>query len=131
LGDAYRAVNGHNDALTSYRAALRLAKDSRDISNQFRALRGLVQSYSAVGQYPLAFQALNQHMALAQNEKNLSEQLFSLRLSGKLYKATGQLLNARYSYERAIALAGALGDTQEEALLRNDLAQIIYERGYR
>jgi len=131
LGDAYRAVNGHNDALTSYRAALRLAKDSRDISNQFRALRGLVQSYSAVGQYPLAFQALNQHMALAQNEKNLSEQLFSLRLSGKLYRATGQLLNARYSYERAIALAGALGDTQEEALLRNDLAQIIYERGYR
>jgi tetratricopeptide (TPR) repeat protein len=128
LGDAYRTANLPNDALATYYGALRLARNSRDVSNQFRALRGLVQSYIDRGQYPPAFQLLEQHMALAQKEKNPLEELFSLRLSAVLNQSTGNLSNARTFYERAIALADALGDTQQEALIRNDLAQIIYER---
>jgi len=31
-------------------------------------------------------------------------------------------------YEKAISLAGALGNSEEEAFLRNDLAQILYYR---
>ena len=128
LGDAYRAVNLPRDAILSYRAALLLAQNSRDVPNQFRSLRGLVQSYGALGQYPLAFDALAQHIALVQKEKNRTEELSSLRLSAQLNQATGNVLDARNFYERAISLAGVLGDTQEEALLRNDLAQIIYQR---
>ncbi len=131
LGDAYRAANLPRDALAAYYGALRLARDSRDTPNQFRALRGLVQSYTAIGQYPPAFQALDQHMALAQKEKNPIEELLSLQLSAAFYQATGNLSNARSFYEQAIALADALGDTQQEALLRNNLAQIIYDRRFR
>ncbi|HEY9635715.1 MAG TPA: tetratricopeptide repeat protein [Coleofasciculaceae cyanobacterium] len=128
LGDAQRNANLHRDAVIAYRAALLSAENSRDVRNQFRALRGLVQSYSALGEYPLAFYALNQHTDLSQKEKNRAEELLSLRLSAQLFQATGNLVNARDFYEQAIALAGTLGDTQEEALLRNDLAQIIYRR---
>jgi tetratricopeptide (TPR) repeat protein len=126
LGDAYRAVYFHRDALSAYYSAQRLARDSRDVPNQFRALRGLVQSYSALRQYPLAFQALGQHTTLAQQQANRIEELISLRLAAELYRVTGDLASAQRYYEQAIALAGALGATQEEAFLRNDLAQIIY-----
>lgn len=128
LGDAYRATNLPREALTSYYGALRVAQNSRDIPNQFRAFRGVTQSYIALGQYPPAFKVLDQYMALARQEKNPIEELFSLRLSAALNQAAGNLSNARDYYQKAIALADALGDTQQQALIRNDLAQILYER---
>lgn len=126
LGDAYRAVKQHRNALVLYRSALRQAETSRDFPNQFRALRGLVQSNSALRLYPPAFQAIRQHLALAQQQENRFEQLLSLQLAADLYRVTGDLAMARQFYEQAIALAGALGDTQAQAILRNDLAQVIY-----
>jgi hypothetical protein len=74
---------------------------------------------------------LDQHIALAQKEANRSEELIALRLSAQVYQATGNLSNAQAFYVEAISLARTLGDTQEEAFLRNDLAQILYERGPR
>jgi len=126
LADAYRAVNLPKEALLSYQSALSLAQGSGDIANQYRGLRGLTQSYSALGEYGAALKVLEQHLALSQKEKNRAEELISLRLAAGIYKATGNLANARRLYEEAIALAGALGDMQEQALLRNDLAQVIY-----
>ncbi|MEW6495178.1 MAG: tetratricopeptide repeat protein [Cyanobacteriota bacterium] len=126
LGDVNRAVKRYRDALIAYQGGLRASRDSRDIPNQFRALRGLVQSYQALGQYPVAIKILEQHKTLAQQQSNLREQLISLRYAAEINKATGNLANARAFYEAAIALAGALGETQEQAFLRNDLAQIIY-----
>ncbi len=126
LGDAYRAVNSLREASTSYQGALRLAQSSRDVPNEFRAFRGLVQSYIARGEYLAALNVLEQHMALARKEKNLDQELFSLRLYAQAYQGAGNLPNARNFYEQAIALAGVLGDTQQQALLRNDLAQMIY-----
>jgi tetratricopeptide (TPR) repeat protein len=117
--------------VVSYRSALLLAKNSRSIPDQFRALRGLAQSYLASRQYLQASKTLNEHLTLAQTEGNRREELISLRLSAQLYKTTGQWIHARSFYERAIALATALGETQEEAFLRNDLAQFIYYRGAR
>ncbi|HBB34736.1 MAG TPA: Tfp pilus assembly protein PilF [Cyanobacteria bacterium UBA8803] len=131
LGDAYQALNQHQDALTSYGLALHVAEDSLDIPNQFRALRGLIRSYSVVGPKLVALKYLKQHLALAQKEQNPREELISLRLYAELYKAGGDLSNARIFYERAILLANSLGQTQEEAFLRNDLAQILYDRGSR
>jgi tetratricopeptide (TPR) repeat protein len=131
LGDAYRAANIPREALISYQGALRVAQTSRDVPNEFRALRGLVQSYSDLGEYETALKVLDQHIALAQQEKNPSEELFSLGLAAKLSQAIGNLSNAQTFYQQAIALAGALGDTQQEALLRNDLAQIIYYQRYK
>jgi tetratricopeptide (TPR) repeat protein len=128
LGDAYRAVNLQKDALIAHQGALRVARDSRDIPNQFRALRGLVQSYSALGQYPVGLKVLAQHRELAQREANRREELLSLRLAAELYRATGNFANARVFYQEAISLAGALGETQEETFLRDDLSQIIYYR---
>ncbi len=128
LADAYFALNQYRDASIEYGVALQLAKDSRDIPNQFRALRGMVKSYSIVGPELLAFKYLERHFALAQEQQNQREELISLRLSAQLYKAKGDLANARIFYERAIALANGLGDSGEEAFLRNDLAQILFER---
>jgi tetratricopeptide (TPR) repeat protein len=88
----------------------------------------LTQAYSALGEYGAALRVLEQHLALSQQEKNRAEELISLRLAAGIYKATGNLSNARRLYEEAIALAGALGEMQEAALLRNDLAQVIYYR---
>lgn len=126
LADAYRAVNLYRNALITYQGGLRVAKGTGDIPNQFRALRGLVQSYSAMKQYPVALKVLEQHKVLAQTQANRREQLLSLRLAAQLSRATGNLVNARMLYQEAIALANALGESQEEAFLRDDLAQIIY-----
>ena len=126
LADAYRAVNLYRDALITYQGGLRVAQATRDIPNQFRALRGLVQSYSAMKQYPVALKLLEQHKALAQTQANRREQLLSLRYAAQLYRATGNLVNARILYQEAIILANALGETQEEAFLRDDLSQITY-----
>lgn len=126
LGDVNRVVKRYRDALIAYQGGLRASRESGDISNQFRALRGLVQSYKDLGQYPVALKILEQHKTLAQQQSNLREQLLSLRFAAELNKATGNLADARAFYQEAIALAGALGDTQEQAFLRNDLAQILY-----
>jgi tetratricopeptide (TPR) repeat protein len=128
LGDAYRAINLQKDALIAHQGALRVARDTRDVPNQFRALRGLVKSYSALGQYPVGLKILAQHRELAQREANRREELLSLRLAAELYRATGNFANAQSFYEEAISLASALGETQEEAFLRDDLSQIIYYR---
>lgn len=89
-----------------------------------------MQSYSAIGEYSAALKLLDQHLALAYQQKNRSEELLSLGLFAQIYQITGNYVSARSFYERAIELAGTLGDTQQEALLRNDLAQIIYGRKY-
>jgi tetratricopeptide (TPR) repeat protein len=91
LGDAYRAAKLQNDAVVSYRSALLLAENSRSIPDQFRALRGLAQSYLASRQYLQASKTLDQHLTLAQTEGNRREELISLRLSAQLYKTTGSV----------------------------------------
>jgi tetratricopeptide (TPR) repeat protein len=128
LGDAYHAAKRQAEAQSSYRLARILAEDSRDLTNQFRALRGLVVSHSAAREYQLAFRSLNDYIALAQKEANRPEELTALRLFAELSQVTGNLSNARTYYIEAIALANAIGDTQEETFLRNDLAQILYEQ---
>ncbi|NER51883.1 MAG: Tfp pilus assembly protein PilF, partial [Symploca sp. SIO1A3] len=127
LGDAYRAANLPDDAAIAYGLALLLARTTSDAPNQFRAFRGLVNSYREAGNYPPAFRALDQHIALAKEEKDLFQELVWLRLSAELYTVTGDFTNARNFYQRAIDLARILEDTGEEALLRNDLAQVLYQ----
>ena len=126
LADAYRAVNLQQEALISYQTGLSLAQVSRDVPNQFRGLRGLAQSYTALKNYNAALKVLEQSLNLAQQQKNHREELLSLRLAAGIYQVTGNLSNARSLYEEAITLAGTLGDIEQEAFLRNDLAQIIY-----
>lgn len=128
LADVYFALKQYRDAGIEYGVAFQLAKDSRDIPNQFRALRGMVQSYGVTGPESLAFKYLDRYFTLAQEQKNQREELISLRLYAQLYKGKGDLANARIFYERAIALANSLGDSGEEAFLRNDLAQILFVR---
>lgn len=128
LGDAYRATKLYKQALIAYQGGLRLARNGSDIHNQFRALRGLAQSYSGIREYAAALKVLEQHRTLAQQEANRPEQLFSLRFAGDLYRVTGNLPQAQAFYQDAIALARALGDSQEEAFLRTELAQVIYYR---
>ena len=69
---------------------------------------------------------LEQHLALAKKMKNPKEELLSLRLAAQAYQGKEDFRQAQIFYQEAIALAGALGDSQEVALLRNDLAQILY-----
>lgn len=128
LADAYRAANVPKEALISYQSALSLAQISNDVPSQFRALRGLGQSFNAMKEHGAALNIFAQHLALAQREKNPVEELLSLRLAAKVYQITGNLGKARDFYEQALMLARALGDTQQEAFLRNDLAQVIYYR---
>ena len=128
LGDAYRAANLYKQALIAYQGGLRVARNGSDIHNQFRALRGLAQSYGGIREYAAALKILEQHRMLAQKEANRPEQLFSLRFAADLYRVTGNLPQAQAFYQDAIALARALGDSQEEAFLRTELAQVIYYR---
>ncbi|MGB7443624.1 MAG: tetratricopeptide repeat protein [Coleofasciculaceae cyanobacterium] len=130
LGDAYLAVERPSDALNAYRIGLFLATDNNnDVPNHFRALRGMVSSHSALKQYSPALKRLNQHLTLAANQENRYEQLRGLRLGAQVYQGAGNLALAKNLYEQAIALARVLGEAREEAFLRNDLAQIIYQRG--
>jgi tetratricopeptide (TPR) repeat protein len=128
LGDAYRSANMPKPSLVAHQGALRVARNSRDIPNQLRALRGLVRSYSAMREYGAALKTLEQHQALAQQQRNRYEEFLSLRLGADINRVSGNWTAAQNFYVDAIALARALGYSQEEALLRNDLAQIIYYR---
>lgn len=128
LADVYRKMNLPKEALLSYQSALSLAQISNDVPSQFRALRGLGQSFSSIKEYGAALNIFAQHLGLAQSQKNRPEELLSLRLAAKVYQITGNLAKARDYYEQALTLARVLGDTQQEAFLRNDLAQVIYYR---
>ena len=127
LGDAYLAVNRPQNALVAYRAARALGRHNQDARTQFRAFRGTVRAYLALEQYGPALKLLEQYIALIEQEENRRERLTALGLAAELYTAIGDVEKAQIVYERAIALASALGETDEETQLRNELVQLIYE----
>lgn len=127
LGDAYLAVNRPQEALVAYRAARALGRHNQDARSQFRAFRGSVRAYLALEQYGPALKLLEQYITLVEQEESRRERLSALGLAAELYEAIGDVERARIAYERAIALASALGETDEETQLRNELVQLVYE----
>lgn len=128
LADAYRSLNQYREAIINYFDALETSRIARDIPNQFRVLTGMHSAYLAINQPELALQFLDQRMLLAQQTNNLQQELSSLIAYGRFYGAVGDRLGARTYLERAIALAANLGETGQEAALRNELAQVIFVR---
>ncbi|NEO27714.1 MAG: tetratricopeptide repeat protein [Kamptonema sp. SIO4C4] len=126
MGDTYQAWGKHNLALPEYRLARWYAREGEDLDNHFRALRGLSISYVKTGLLSPAFQALDDWILLARETGNLAQELAALHLYAKYYAALGERQQAQSFYNNAIAVAQRLEDEQSEAILRNELSQIIY-----
>jgi tetratricopeptide (TPR) repeat protein len=122
LGDAYRAANQTRDALRSYLSALSLAEFRGDRSNQFRAIDGLVAVYSQLGQPRAALDLLRDRLELAQ--QNPRQQLNTARLLAEFFVQMGDRNQAALYFQRAIAIAQQLEDTQQEGLLINRQASL-------
>ena len=122
LGDAYRAANQTRDALRSYLSALSLAEFRGDRANQFRAIDGLVAVYSQLGQPRAALDLLRDRLELAQ--QNPRQQLNTARLLAEFFVQMGDRNQATLYFQRAIAIAQQLEDTQQEGLLINRQASL-------
>jgi tetratricopeptide (TPR) repeat protein len=128
LGDAFLANKSYTDTTAAYGAALRLATQSRDRPNQFRAIDGLVTAHSGAGRYDRAFDLLQQRLSIAQSLQSSQQLLISFRSLAQLYEQFGNSSAARTYYQQAIAMARELRDTKQEALLINQLSRIPQSR---
>ncbi|MDB9313735.1 tetratricopeptide repeat protein [Spirulina sp. CS-785/01] len=126
-GDTYQAWGKHDLALPEYRLARWYAQESNDLHNHFRALRGLSISYVKTGLLSPAFEALDEWVTLARATDNLSQELAALHLYAKYYAGLGERQQAQNLYNNAIAVAQRLEDEQSEAILRNELNQVIFD----
>ncbi|NJL89760.1 MAG: tetratricopeptide repeat protein [Coleofasciculaceae cyanobacterium SM2_1_6] len=126
LAESYRLLNQYRQAMVNYFDALRTSRIIRDVANEFRILAGMHTTYLAMNQPELALKALDERMLLAQQTQNEPQELNTLITYGRFYNTVGDRLEAKNYLERAIALAASLGDTGQEAALKNELAQVIF-----
>lgn len=134
LAESYRLLNQYRQAMVNYFDALRTSRIIRDIANEFRILAGMHTTYLAMNQPELALKSLDERMLLAQQTQNEQQELNALITYGRFYNTVGvgtaspleNRLEAKNYLERAIALAVSLGDTGQEAALKNELAQVIF-----
>jgi len=127
LGDAYYAIQDYREARATYGYARQLAREIQDIPTQFRASRGVVNSYLAMGETAAALVELRRWLALSRGNSNSREALAALRLGGQVLFNQGDRAEAKVFFEEALAIALRLEDRLEEALLRSELAQTIYQ----
>lgn len=127
LGDAYYAVQDYREARASYGYARQLAREIRDIPTQFRSSRGIVNSYLAMGETAAALVELRRWLALSRANSDSREALAALRLGGQVLFNQGDRAEAKVFFEEALAIALRLEDRLEEAFLRSELAQTIYQ----
>jgi tetratricopeptide (TPR) repeat protein len=118
------AVDNYADTISSYGAALRIAKDTRDRTNYLRAIDGLVTAHSSVGRYERAFDLLEQRLIAARELQNLREEFKSFITYGQLYEQLNNYLTARNFYERALVLAKTLEDSKQEIFLVDKLTKL-------
>ena len=126
LGGAQQALNQYEQSLYAYRLARKLARIEEDVSKQFIALQGLVTGYTTVNNFSMAINHLAEWLNLARNEGNLRQEFLVLRASSRLQVKEGNQQEAERYYHIAIALAKRLGDSEQAALLTNELSQLIF-----
>jgi tetratricopeptide (TPR) repeat protein len=124
LGDAFSATKNYSETIASYGAALRLATQSRDRSNQFRAIDGLVAAHGNAGRYERAFDLLQQRLNLARSLQSPQQKLISFRSLAQLYERTGNSSVARSYYQQAITIARELGDAKQEVAITDQLSRV-------
>jgi tetratricopeptide (TPR) repeat protein len=126
LGDAYLALRNYDEAQISYGIARQLAREGQDVAGQFRAMRGLARTYIVAGNSNAALTELKKWTALARENQNLRQELAALRLTGQVYQSLEDWARAQQFFADALAIASAIEDVQQEALLRNELVRAIY-----
>jgi tetratricopeptide (TPR) repeat protein len=126
LGDVYLALNQYPEAVSMYRFAKAISDENRDISGQSKAFNGMILAYRGWGYPRMALRSFDAWLKLAQDREDLYQQMNANRAGGALYGDLGEFSKARSLYEQAIRLAIALGESQEEVLLRSELSQLIY-----
>ncbi|NJK99292.1 MAG: tetratricopeptide repeat protein [Spirulinaceae cyanobacterium SM2_1_0] len=126
LGAAYQADGQPDEAIPEYRLARWYAREGRDLAGQFRANRGLTTAYAERQNWPLVFNTLEEWLELASESNQPRQSLQALTLSSRYLTRLGDWQQASQVYQQAIILARQLRDSQAEAVLANELSQLVY-----
>jgi len=124
LGDAYTLAEAHQDIISSYGLALRLATANRDRQNELRAIDGLITDHTTTKHYNRAADLLQQRLFIAQELKSLPQEMISWQSFGEFSEQQGNYPAARDYYQKAITLARALQDNKQELILIDLITKI-------
>jgi tetratricopeptide (TPR) repeat protein len=127
LGDWYMQQPSYSQALSRYEAALRLTRQSRDRPNQYRAIDGMVAALLPLNRSSQAIALLQERIEIAQLQGNLPEELKSFEQLGTVQQQRQEFSLAQQSYQRALAIAQDLRDSERANLLQTKLAQLVQQ----
>lgn len=125
LGEVQLILGDYDGAQDSYEQAVTLGENYRQPAQQYRAWAGLVSAYARLDRTDRTFGALNQWIALAQKENNLPQQIEAMAMAASLYYHAGDRPHAVDFYQRALDLAIATGDRDQERQLRQQLNYVL------
>jgi tetratricopeptide (TPR) repeat protein len=127
LGDAYSLAENHQDTISSYGLALRIAVANLDHPNQLRAIDGLITDHTTTKHYNRAADLLQQRLFIAQELKSPEQEMISWESFGEFSEQQGNYPAARDYYQKAIALARTLQDNKQELILIDKLTKISHK----
>jgi CHAT domain-containing protein len=130
LAAVYACLRQFDLASSHYQNARAIAKKINDRLLESQALSGLANVAFEKNQLREASELLNQALVLQQHEKHERAQAETLRLIGQIQERQGRALEARGTYEQALALYHNAGDSQEgQAQLLSLLSNLALAAG--
>jgi tetratricopeptide (TPR) repeat protein len=122
MGAVYQAQQNYDRAMRTYQMAMRIAETNGDVTNQFRAMDGMIATLNDSKQYAKAADMLVRRLDMALAYNNTREEMLSLRYLGQFHQWAGNYPIAKRYYQEALTVASQLDDSLQAGQLRVRLA---------
>lgn len=114
LGTAHSLIQPQK-AISSYRQAVKIAVESKDLFGKGNALGGLGNAYASIGQDAMAIECYNQCLLLLSELSDQRGTARTLTHLGNIYAGRGESRVAIEFYEQALEIAKVIDDRRGEA----------------
>lgn len=122
MGAVYQAQQEYDRAMRTYQIAMRIAETNGDVTNQFRAMDGMIATLNDSKQYTKSAEMLGRRLDMALAQNNTREEMLSLRYLGQFHQWAGNYPIAKRYYQEALTVASQLDDSLQAGQLRVRLA---------
>ena len=128
-GERLSGESKYDQASTAFEAALKLARDNRDVPNQAAALFGIAGVEELRSDYPKARSALDACLALREQLGKPGDIGATLNSIGNIENAQGENASALKFYQRALPLREEAGDRSGAAGTLNNIGTVFRKIG--